>query len=97
MERALIPIVLALLGGCTRANVARHLTVTDFEQLKKDCVAPDAYLIEGKERGVTFNGVRPSQIERAREAACLADRLRGTDVRFVGFLSINRPSASGGS
>ena len=97
MKPATLPILLALLCGCTGASAARHLTVADFERFKKDCAAPEAYLIEGKERGVTFRGVSSNQMERAKKASCLAERLRGTDVRFIGVLSMDRPSLPNGS
>jgi len=97
MKTATFPIVLALLSGCAGAKVVRHVTGADFERFKKDCAAPDAYLIEGRERGVTFKGVSSNQIERAQKAACLTERLRGTDVRFIGFLSMDMPSALKGS
>ena len=97
MKPATFPIMLALLSGCAGASAVRHVTSADFERFKKDCAAPDAYLIEGKERGVTFKGVSLNQMERAQEAACLTERLKGTDVRFIGFLSMDRPSAPNGS
>jgi hypothetical protein len=97
MKAAAFPIVFTLLGGCAGESAVRHVTLADFERYKKDCAAPDAYLIEGKERGVTFKGVSLNQIERAQKAACLTERLKGTDVRFIGFLSMDRSSAPNGS
>jgi hypothetical protein len=85
MRLALIPVGLVLLGGC--AGARRHLTDADFELYKSDCAAPDAYLTEGKSRGVMFKGVSSNRADRAAQVTCLTERMRGTDVRLIGFLS----------
>jgi hypothetical protein len=76
------------LGACSTTQASEPLSDERFEAAKQACGATDAYISEAKgQRGVGFRGVATDFAARQAQALCLKDQLRGTDVRFLGFLS----------
>ncbi len=76
------------LGACSTTQASEPLSNERFEAAKQACGATDAYILEGTgPRGVSFRGVATDFGARQEQPVCLKNQLRGTDVRFVGFLS----------
>ena len=76
------------LASCTTGQKPQPLTTERFESAKQECGAADAYIFEAEgQRAVGFKGVAADFKARQVQAQCLKDHLKGTDVRFVGFLS----------
>ena len=84
----LVTLIAAALSACSVPSERRALTNSEFARAKQACAAPDAYLLYGEERGVAFHGVSPSPSLRAKQATCLAARLKEFDVKFIGFVSV---------
>jgi hypothetical protein len=81
-------ICLFVVGACSSAAPLRVLGDKEFEAAKKACGATEAYIFEADgKRGVSFKGVASDSRIRQKQAICLISKLRGTDARFVGFLS----------
>ena len=80
----------AVLGLCACSTAPRSQPLTDqaFEAAKQNCGAIDAYVIESSGRPiVTFRGEAPDFETRQAQAECLKRQLKGTDVRFIAFIS----------
>ena len=76
------------LSACGAGASAQPLTDEQFEAIKVACNAPAAKLIETLEgRAVTFTGIIPDPSPMKAVVRCIQKRLKGTDVRFVGFIS----------
>ena len=70
------------MGGCASHQSA--FTPAVFEAVKVACGASDAYISKSNPKAIGFRGFSPAH---AKQAKCLIERLKGTDVRMVGFIS----------
>ena len=87
MNRIIIAAVVAV-AGCSTARPREPLTSQRLEAAKQACGAVDAYVFDAQgQPAVTFSGVATDFNARQTQAQCLKEQLKGTDVRFVGFLS----------
>ena len=76
------------LTGCSTTRTREPLTGELFETAKQACGATDAYILQTNgERAVGFRGVASDWSARQKQALCLKNKLKGTDARFIGFLS----------
>jgi hypothetical protein len=80
----------ALFGvfACSAGPSKKPLTEQAFNIAKQKCGATSAYIFESSGgRAVAFRGVASDFKARKAEAKCLNVELKGTDIRFIGFIS----------
>jgi hypothetical protein len=75
-------------SACSTGPNHQPLTAEAFETAKQKCGASEAELSNTHGgRGISFKGVAKNFNARQAQALCLRNVLKGTDIRFIGFLS----------